>query len=137
MGWYNSCRVIMIGKILFFISTASLALLIFVLNYTTPADAGPLGVLVVFISIYLILLSVFTAVIYYGHKLFSKATRHFYLKKPLKTMNWRKAYYYASVISLGPVIILGLGTVGQIVLYEIILVFIFIGLGVFYVSKRA
>jgi hypothetical protein len=40
-------------------------------------------------------------------------------------------------VALGPIILLGLGTVGKIEFYEIVLVLIFIILGCFYIAKRS
>ena len=43
------------------------------------------------------------------------------MKKPIKNLSWQRSYYYSSVIALGPIILLGLGTVGKVEFYEIIL----------------
>lgn len=126
----------LVGKILFVLSIASFVLLFFVLNNSTPATAGPMGVLAVFIGFYIILLSVISYILYYGQHLIKRASKFFYLKKPIKALSWQKSYYYSSVLALGPVIVLGLGTVGKVELYEIILVLIFVVLGCFYIAKR-
>lgn len=127
----------LVGKILLILSTASFILLLFLLNNTTPATAGPLGVLAVFLCLYIIALSAISFILYYSQHLVKWATKFFYLKKPIKSLSWQRSYYYSSVIALGPIILLGLGTVGKVEFYEIILVLIFITLGCFYIAKRS
>lgn len=126
-----------IGKFLLILSGVSLFLLFFILSNTTPTTAGPLGVLAVFVCVYVIILSVVAFLLYYSQYLIKWGARFFYLKKPLKALSWQRSYYYSSVVSLGPVILLGLGTVGKVQFYEIVLVLIFVMLGCFYIAKRA
>lgn len=127
----------LIGKFLLVLSGASFVLLFFILQNTTPTTAGPLGVLAVFICIYIIILSIVAVALYYSQYLIKWGAKFFYLKKPLKQLTWLRAYYYSSVLSLGPVILLGLGTVGEIQFYEVVLVLMFVSLGSFYIAKRS
>ena len=48
----------------------------------------------------------------------------------------RHAYYYGSVIGLGPVMLVGMSSVGNVGFYESILVLVFVVIGVFYIQKR-
>ena len=127
----------LVGKILLILSMASFVLLLFLLNNTTPATAGPLGVLAVFLCLYIIILSFISFILYYSQHLIRWVAKFFYLKKPIKQLSWQRSYYHSSVVALGPIILLGLGTVGKIEFYEIVLVLIFIILGCFYIAKRS
>lgn len=126
-----------LGKFLVIILLASFVLLLFILNNSTPSSAGPFGVLVVFMCVYVIIMSLLTFVIFYGQRLIKWFTKFFYLKKPFTELSSLRAYYYASVLAIGPVILLGLGTVGAVPAYVFLLIAIFMLLGCFYVAKRA
>lgn len=126
-----------VGKVLLLLSGASLVLLVFIFTKTTPTTAGPIGVLAVFICLYILFLSVISFALYYSQFILKYIAKFFYLKKPPKSLSWQRSYYYSTVLALGPVILLGLGTVGQVNLYESLLVILFMILGCFYIAKRS
>ena len=47
-----------------------------------------------------------------------------------------KLYYYASIIGLIPVILLGMQSIGGVTAWDILLLTLFLGLGCFYIHKR-
>ena len=47
-----------------------------------------------------------------------------------------KLYYYASIIGLIPVILLGMQSIGGVTAWDILLLALFLGLGCFYIHKR-
>lgn len=126
----------MLKKIIATITIISLCLLIVLLNNTTPSWPGPLGVLAVFIFAYLSSLGLVAYLIYWSSKVFSYLSKHFTSRKPLLALDFKRSYYFATVLAVAPVILVGLQSVGNIGLYEFLLVVIFVVLGVFYVSKR-
>lgn len=107
----------------------ALGLFIF-MNTTSPLQSGPMSVLIVFSLVYLFLVSA----CYASVLLFLRLGRLF--GRNLK-MDRRKLYYLVSVISLGPVFILALNTLGQLEVKEVLLVLALLGLGSFYVLRRS
>ena len=53
-----------------------------------------------------------------------------------ETFTTKKAYYYASVIALAPVIFVSMQSVGGVGIYEIMLVALLVVLGCLYISRR-
>ncbi|MEI6237657.1 MAG: hypothetical protein WCP03_03605 [Candidatus Saccharibacteria bacterium] len=127
----------MLKKSIATITIISLCLLVVLLNSTTPSWPGPLGVLAVFIFAYLSSLGLVAYLIYWSSRLFAYISSHFTSRKPLLALDLKRSYYFATVLAVAPVIFVGLQSVGNVGLYEILLVFIFVILGVFYISKRA
>lgn len=127
----------MLKKFITTITIISLCLLIVLLNSTTPSWPGPLGVLAVFIFAYLSSLGLVAYLIYWSSRLSSYLSRHFTSRKPLLALDFKRSYYFATVLAIAPVIFIGLQSVGNVGPYEILLVVIFVSLGIFYISKRA
>ena len=114
----------------------SLCLLIVLLNVTTPATAGPFGILSIFFFAYLLSLGVVTFFIYWISRIVAHLSTGLITKKPIVALTVKTAYYYSSVIAAVPILLIGLQSVGAIGVYEIILVSIFVIIGCLYVSKR-
>lgn len=126
----------MIKKIIITITIVSLCLLIVLLNTTTPASAGPFGILAIFVFIYLFSLGVITYLLYGTSRLIAYLSRNFMFRKPFIPWSIKKSYYYSTVISAAPTMLIGLQSVGSINIYEILLVSFFIIIGCLYISKR-
>ena len=127
----------MFGKLLFVAGLVSAGLLLLLLNLTTPSNAGAVGILAIFLlgyaaatvmTTYFLWLLVKTIVRFGGHIAL--------VRRSSQTMTLRRSYYYASVIALAPVIIISLQSVGNVGVYEIMLVVLFVVLGCLYVAKR-
>ena len=117
-------------------SISSLCLLFVLLNITTPVTAGPFGVISIFILAYISILGFITYIIYYFSKLLSHLSAIFIMRKPLITLSMKRSYYFSTVISAIPILLVGLQSVGKIGIYEYILVFIFGIIGCVYVYKK-
>jgi hypothetical protein len=106
-----------------------LAAIILALNFSSPIAAGPAGILVVFLLFYLFTASVIyaliTGLLAFG-QLFGK--KNFLLG--------RQTLYISFVVALGPIFLIALNTLGQIGIVEVLLVFLLVGLGCFYVIRR-
>ena len=126
----------MLQRTIAIISGLSLCLLIILLTTTTPATAGPFGVLVIFISAYLAFLGLISFFLYGGWRIGSRLARNFGVKKPIEPLSFRRAYYFSTIIAAAPVMLLGLQSVGSVSFYELILVVLFIVIGCVYVSRR-
>jgi hypothetical membrane protein len=57
-------------------------------------------------------------------------------RKPLRKMEFRRAYYFSTVLAAAPVMLIGLQSVQSIGVYEVILVLIFEVVACLYVSRR-
>lgn len=105
--------------------------LFFLFNMTNPVDAGPLGIFAVFTLIYIFWLSIIFTLLHGGVAFVVKVSG----RKRIN-LGARKAYYVASVVAFIPVLITGMQSVGQLEIRDIILVFVFVGLAIFYIFKR-
>ena len=123
---YKMCytKVIMFNRLICVASLISLVVLAVMVNLTTPSGVGPLGVLVFFTMVYIV---VFEIVIL--------ATRFVYLMMGKKTMV-RKDYYQAGVIAFGPIMLLLVQSFGPMQLWKIGAIILFVFLGCFVVKKR-
>lgn len=127
----------MLGRMLAISSVAAVVVLAVLLNTTTPASAGPLWILVVFILMYVSTLGVLTFLIYGLNRLIVRMSSSMAAHRPAELLGMRKSYYYSSVISLAPVMIIGMQSVNEVGVYDILLVGLFIAIACVYVAKRA
>ena len=111
------------------------ALAIFLLT-TQPASVGPVGILFVFILMYVSVLGVLTFLLFGISKIVVKISTPFTVKRPLSAMTIRRAYYFSSVVGLAPVMLIGMQSVGEVGIYDLLLVVIFVIIACIYISKR-
>lgn len=123
-------------KIVAIITVISLCLLALLLNITTPATIGPIGILAVFIFGYLSSLGVVTYLIFWGSRLFVHLGTAFTIKKPLSPISFKVAYYYSTILAAAPVMLIGFQSVGSNGVYEFLLVMLFVVIGWVYITKR-
>ena len=113
------------NRIIILTSVISLAVLILMLNVTSPTEIGPSGVLLFFTTVYVFIFGVMTFLI-----------KTFY-KLALKRADFRnKDYLYAAVAAFGPVMLLIARSFGAVTLWTISLIAIFVFLAEFFVCKR-
>ncbi len=117
-------------------TVASLCLLAVLLNITTPATAGPFGILVIFVFAYLSLLGVVTYFLYGISYVVAHLSTLFVVRRPFEVLTLKRSYYYSTVIAAAPVMLIGLQSVGTVGIYEFLLISIFVIIGCLYVSKR-
>lgn len=116
-------KMVMPKRLIPVFSMLAAILLLLMLNFTTPADVGPLGVLVFFAACYVVVLGVSLLLV----KIFMKLAG--------KQMG-RRGYLYAAIIAFGPIMLLlaqSLGTLGPATIGLVALV---VFLACFLVSKR-
>lgn len=126
----------MLGKILSIGSVIAAVALVFLLNQTTPNQAGPLGVLIIFLLLYVIALGSVTFAIHGGSRLMARFSSSFTVKRPFQMISLKQSYYYGSIIALAPVMLVGMQSVSGINIYDILLVGFFVVIGVVYISRR-
>jgi len=127
----------MLGKALAISLTASVTLLIVLLQTTTPATIGPLGILLIFVLMYVSVLCVLTFLLFGVTGVIAKVSASMTLKRPFQQLSLRRAYYFASVIALAPVILVGMQSVGEVSFYDVLLIVVFIVISCVYISKRS
>ena len=126
----------MMKKIIPVSTIASLCLLIILLNVTTPASAGPFGILAIFIFAYLLFIGLITYFIYLFSRIASHLAKAFAIKRPLESLSLKRSYYLSTIIASAPIMLIALQSVGAGSIYGFILVLIFVVIGCLYISKR-
>jgi len=111
-------------------------LLIVLLNVTTPATAGPFGILIIFVFAYFSLIGLMTNFLYWISRLIAHLSTGIVTRKPFEPLTLKRSYYYSTVVAAAPIMLIGLQSVGAVGFYEFLLVFIFIIIGCLYISKR-
>jgi hypothetical protein len=127
----------MLNKIIMITTIVSLCLLVFLLNVTTPATAGPFGILAIFIFAYLSSLGVVTYFLYGISRVITYLSVEFMVRRPLEPLTLKRSYYYSTIVAAAPILLAGLQSVGAGGIYEFTLVLIFVVIGCLYVSKRS
>lgn len=125
----------MLGKVLAVSSLCALVLLSALMQTTTPSSIHPLGILAVFVLIYVLALGVLTFFVFWGSWLVQKA----YKRSRVATatgLTIRRAYLYGSVLALAPVMIVGMASIGRLDFYQVLLVLLFECAACFYVTRR-
>ncbi len=126
----------MLPRIVATISLASLCVLSALLTFTSPATAGPFGLLVIFVSAYLTFVGMISFFLFGMNRLIVMLASGITTRRPAQPMPFRRAYYFSSVLAAGPVMLIGLQSVRSIGFYEIALVIIFEIVACIYVSRR-
>lgn len=102
-----------------------------IMYLTTPATIHPVGLLVFFVCVYAATLGLITVLVYTSQRLYYQVRAKHATKVSLVTV-----YEYATVVALGPVILLALQTVGRLQMTDVLFTAIFVALGCFYIAKR-
>lgn len=126
----------MLGKIVAITSVTAMILLSVLLYTTAPAQAGPFGILAVFILMYVSALGVLTFFLYGTSRVSARLSRSITIKKPLQALSFNRSYYFSSVIALVPVMFIGMQSVGEVGMYEMLLVITFAVIACIYIAKR-
>ena len=127
----------MVGKAIVISTAVAAVLLLLLLQVTNPSTAGPLGLLAVFFLVYVIVLGVITEVLWLGSRVFQVIARRFTSKRPPGRLSLARAYYFSTILALGPVIALAMLSIGSLGPYESILIVVFISIGFLYISRRS
>jgi hypothetical protein len=126
----------MLKKIIGVVGVLACIVLFLFINGTKPATVGPLGILVVFLCLYLILFTGLTFFIWGSYKLIVKVLSPLTIRRPMEPLSFQRSYYFSSILALGPVMLIGMQSVGKIGIYEVGLVLLFMVIGCVYIAKR-
>lgn len=118
--WYNGS---MPKHLIPVLSLIAAVILLVMLNFTTPTGVRPLGVLVFFTAVYVLMLGISVALV----KMFLRMTG--------KQVG-RKSYLYGAVVAFGPIMLLLAQSLGSMSLLTVVLTVVFVFLACFLVSKR-
>src|SRR5664279_3283411 len=119
----------MLSRVITFGSIIAAILLVGMLYATTPIEAGPLGILFVFILMYVSALGMLTFLLFGISRIIARLSRSLTVRRPLQVMSLQRSYYFASVLALVPVMFIGMQSVGRVGIYEIILIALFATVG--------
>ena len=126
----------MLVKVVAGITGISALMLIVLLLTTAPADTGPLGILGFFVFLYLTALGVLTFLFQLFRILLFRFLPSQQKSWRVRDITLRQSYYYASVIAAVPVMFIAIQTVGEVGVYQILLIFFFAVIAWIYVSNR-
>ncbi len=126
----------MLPRIIATIALASLCLLSFMLTFVPPASAGPFGLLVIFITAYLTFVGAISFFLFGINRLIVMVSSSMTLSRPLTRIEFKRAYYYSTVLAAAPVMLIGLQSVQSIGIYELGLVILFEVFACLYINKR-
>ncbi|NCU29779.1 hypothetical protein EOM60_04185 [Candidatus Saccharibacteria bacterium] len=118
------------------IGVVTALVLLLLMNFTSPSTAGPLGILAVFLLIYVASVSFIYLVLRNVATFLAKVSRPGLLKLALEGTSPLKLYYYSSILALSPVILLGMQSVGGVRWMDLTLLIVFEILACFYIYKR-
>ena len=114
----------MFNRLMILLSLVSVIIILAMINLTTPTSVGPLGVLVFFTMIYLVIYGVVNLIV----AIFMKAAD--------KRGGERKNRYYAATISFGPIMLLLVQSFGSLSVITVAMTIAFVALGCFVINKR-
>jgi hypothetical protein len=123
----------MLAKTLALSTLSAFVILSALLQSTTPSTIHPLGILVIFILLYVVALGVLTFCLYGCWSLVVKTTARTSLKHDITL---QRAYYFASVLALAPVMLIGIRSIGRTSVYDTVLVILFEIIACFYITRR-
>ncbi len=123
----------MLGKVLAISTLCAFVLLSALMQTTSPSSIHPVGILLVFILLYMLALGVLTFFVYVVGVATSRLGRTHQRRQPLSL---KRSYIYGSVLALAPVMMVGMASIGRLGFYELLLVAVFEAVVCFYVSKR-
>ncbi len=98
---------------------------------TRPDTIGPVGMLIVFVLLYLFWVGIF---VFFTDVLF--ALRRRLTGKTTRRNGGLRAYYVASILAFVPVLILAIQSVNQLTVRDLLLVVGLVAMAIFYVIKR-
>ena len=130
--WYSvsmKCRYVTIVAVL------AAAVDVILMHAVAPMSIGPLGILAFFVCLYIAAASGCYLVMVVTRRAVMHVVRHD-MYRGLASVTPLKLYYYASVIGLIPVTLLGMQSIGGITAWDVLLLVLFLSLGCFYIHKR-
>jgi hypothetical protein len=120
----------MLGKVLALSTLCAFVLLSALFQSTSPSSIHPLGILFVFLLIYVLVLGALTFLLYGSILLVAK------IRKKADHLSLRRTYLFASVLALAPIMVVGMSSIGRMGIYEFLLIIAFETVACFYVARQ-
>ncbi|MBR2864504.1 hypothetical protein IKE88_03095 [Candidatus Saccharibacteria bacterium] len=114
----------MFNRLSILFSLIAMIVILAMINLTTPTGVGPLGVLVFFVMVYVVVFGVVNLIV----SAFMKAAE--------KKQGVSKGHYYAATIAFGPIMLLLVQSFGSLSIVTVAMVIAFVFLGCFIIGKR-
>lgn len=114
----------MFNRLMILASLVAVIVILAMINLTTPTSVGPLGVLVFFTMVYVVIFGIVNLIVFGIHKAAGSKKSE------------RKIRYNAAMIAFGPVMLLLVQSFGSLNIATIAMVIVFVGLGCFVINKR-
>lgn len=114
----------MFNRLMLLLSLVSVIVILMMINFTTPTGVGPLGVLVFFVMLYIVIFGVVNGLV------------ALFMRTMGKKQGSQKNRYYAAMISFGPIMVLLVQSFGSLNLVTVTGIVAFVALGCFVISKR-
>lgn len=117
----------------------SVSSLYFLLNLFSPSNAGPLGVLVVFASIYIFsfsALSLLARMLESVYKALWPRQANVQIQQDARQIYQKRTNLIAAVLSLAPIFLISLNSIGQLGFTDIALIIAIEFLLIFYIFKK-
>lgn len=116
-------NVVMSKRLILFLELAAITVILLMLRFTNPSSAGPVGVLVFFTMIYVVMFGI--AHVFVG----------VFMRLLGKRMGMREQVYTA-IVAMGPIVLLLLQSLGSVSILTVCAVVVLVGMACFLVSKR-
>lgn len=124
------------AKILFLTGSIAAAILFVVLQFTTPATIHPVGLLGVFVLLYILLAVATTYLIYIMSHFLERITGSAASKPRVQGLELSRAYIYGTVLAFAPIILISMQSVGGVGAIDVVLVVVFEVVACLYVWRR-
>jgi hypothetical protein len=85
---------------------------------------------------YVSVLCVLTFLLFSLSRLVAKISSSVTVRRPVQALGLVRSYYFASVIALAPIMLIGMQSVGDVNFYEFILIVLFVTISCVYIAKR-
>lgn len=108
----------------------------YMLFFSSPVEAGAIGILSVFLLSYVLLVVVLTFFIFTAHRIIIRLFYSDRAEHITDKVTFRRSYYFASILALGPILLVSLRSVGQVGVTELLLVCTLLVIGCLYVSRQ-
>lgn len=113
-----------------------MAILLYMVNATTPSETGAMGVLTVFLVLYIVSAVLLTFFIYWTNRIIVRVFFADSSARYLDRFSLKRSYYYGSILALGPVMLISLQSVGKGGIGAFVLVGLLLVIGLVYVSRQ-
>lgn len=116
----------MLRYLMIAVGVVALAVMLVMMNFTTPVEIGPIGVLFFFVAFYILMLSVIILALSFFYKISDK-----------ERGMYKRDYLMAGTLAFGPMLLLVVKALGMMNMMMAGLIFVGVGLSSMLVYKKA